>query len=450
MGKFPGGKSGATPAGEAPAKRMTPHLGGSRIIEAARGPVMAIAVTCGIALYLAYHVAQFRFSSVWPPALRNDAGIDYRVTQIIFQTGAYPTDTIFPFSPSGVLIFCALGIAGPTVFMAMWYVLMVSGLVVTLRAALAQEGHGIRDSWLLIGAVAILCADAPVSWDLRNANSNLIYLGLVMAGYGLLGRLPVLAGTLIGLSVSLKLYSALLMVWLLANGPRRAAGAAVATFVILWAVLPVALFGTDQALTLYAGWIEQLKTVSDPTVHANLVAQDSPVPLVTLRKAVVNLSGGTFESAATVAWLSALWAIWTVGLAWYAWRCRGAFPVAVPSRAALVDWIVLLLAPLPFSPWLEPYHFVPLLVGALICTSIALDEKMARSDRMTVLLALAMLLLFIVVKVPFRVRGLGLGAQALVFVLALGFLRPRLRRQAEESTEEGRSVQCGSVARAED
>ena len=35
---------------------------------------------------------------------------------------------------------------------------------------------------------------------------------------------------------------------------------------------------------------------------------------------------------------------------------------------------------------------------------------MARSDRMTVLLALATLLLFIVVKVPFRVRGLGLGA----------------------------------------
>jgi hypothetical protein len=127
-----------------------------------------------------------------------------------------------------------------------------------------------------------------------------------------------------------------------------------------------------------------------------------------------------------------LWSIWIAALLWYAWRCRAAFPVTAPSRAALADWIVLLLAPLPFSPWVEPYHAIPFLAGALLCVSIALDESLARRDRMAALAALATLLLFIVVRVPFDFRGFGLGAQFLIIVLVLGYLRPRLRQQADQ------------------
>jgi hypothetical protein len=39
-------------------------------------------------------------------------------------------------------------------------------------------------------------------------------------------------------------------------------------------------------------------------------------------------------------------------LIWYAARALRTFAVAAPSRAALADWTVLLVAPLPFSPWL--------------------------------------------------------------------------------------------------
>ena len=409
-----------------------PRLGTHRLLTAVRRPAVSIASACGIALYLAYHLARFRVSSVWPPAPRNDASIYFQLSDVIFRTGAYPPDAIFPLPPSAVLMFRALGSAGPTAFMAAWYVLIVGGLITTLRAALAQESRTIRDSWLFIGFVAILCADSPLSWDLRNANSNLIYLGLVMAGYGLLARRPAVAGTLIGLSVSLKLYSALLVLLLFAGTGRRAAAAAAATLIMLWAIVPVALFGTEHALTLYGGWLAQLKTISDSAVHARLLAESNPVPLVTLRRAAAALGGTSFESTATFVRLSALWAIWVAALAWYAWRCRGAFPGAVPSRAALADWTVLLLAPLPFSPWLEPYHFVPLLVGVLLCIAIALDDETARGDRLTALCAVATLILFIVVKVPFPVRGLSLSAQALVFVLALGWLRPHLPRHAEQ------------------
>jgi hypothetical protein len=412
---------------------MTPLFSVRNFSEAGRRPIVAVLVGCGLAFYVAYHLTKFQLAAVWPPALRGDASILFDYSQSVLEQRGYPADTIFPYSPSAVLIFCGLGIGGPTVFMAAWYVLIVAGLILTMRASFVQEPQPIRTAWLVVGTVAMLLADSPISWDLRNANSNLVYLGIVMAGYGLLGGLPIVAGALIGLSFSLKLYSGLLLLWLLINGPRRAAGAAAMTILFLWIMLPVALVGPDGTRGLYAGWIEQLRTISDPLVHARLAAEEGGPPLVTLQRAIVNLSGEAYGSAATLARLSILWSIWLAALLWYAWQCRrSAFPVVAPSRAALADWTVLLLAPLPFSPWLEPYHCVVLFVGALLCVIIALDENAVRGDRMAALAAVATLLLFLVVRVPFAVRGFGLFAQLLVFVLVLAYLRPRLRQQADD------------------
>jgi hypothetical protein len=40
----------------------------------------------------------------------------------------------------------------------------------------------------------------------------------------------------------------------------------------------------------------------------------------------------------------------------------------------LADWLVLLLFPLPFSPWLEPYHAVPMLTAAVLLVAVAMDQ----------------------------------------------------------------------------
>ena len=103
-----------------------------------------------------------------------------------------------------------------------------------------------------------MVADGPVAWDLRNANSNLVALGLVVAAYALAARRPAIAGVLIGLSISLKLYSGLLLLWLLANGPRPALYAGALTCIFLWLLLPAAVFvrtrrvvrGIDRLLAL--------------------------------------------------------------------------------------------------------------------------------------------------------------------------------------------------------
>ena len=405
---------------------MTPLLARLNLIEFGRSRTVAFAVGCSLALYLAYHLTRLRLSLIWPPVLRADASIMFEQARNIFERTAYPSDTIFPYSPSAVLMFRVLGVAGPSLFMGAWYLLMVIGLVLTIRASLVQERPDVRCAWPLLGGLAILLADSPISWDLRNANSNLIYLGLVMAGYGLLGALPVLAGALVGLSTSLKLYSGLLLLWLFVNGPRRAFLAGVTAIIILWIVLPAVLFGVSGALRLYSGWTEQLRVISDPMLHTSLATTNTGPPLVTLHRAVVNFTGQAFGSAATLAMLWTLWAIWMAALLLYAWRCRSSFPVGAPSRAGLADWIVLLLAPLPFSPWLEPYHGIPLFVGALLCVVLLFDETLLHCDRLAALTATAMLLLFIVFRVPFEVRGFGLGAQFLLMVLVLAYLRPRL------------------------
>ena len=398
------------------------------VLRAGRNRGVQALIGAAFIFYLVYHLTRFQFVQIWPIALVGDAAILFEASKDTFSRAAYPDGT-FPYSPSAVLLFRALGLAGPTVFMLGWYVLMAAGLIVSVRAALTQERTEIRAAWPLIGAITVILAGSPISWDLRNANSNLVYLGLVMAGYGLAGRRPVLSGVLVGLSVSLKLYSGLLMAWLMVNGPRRMFYAGAAAMVILWIVLPLALFGLDGTLRLYAGWREQIAHIADLTYHAALAANlETGPPLVTLHKAIVNLTGESFQSSLTQAWLWVLRAIWLAALGWYAWRCRRCLLAAAPSRAALADWTVLLLAPLPLSPWLEPYHAIPLLVGAMLCAAIALDRQIERRDRWIALAALAALALFLVVRVPFGIRGLQLLVQFIAVTIALGLLRPRLAR----------------------
>jgi hypothetical protein len=270
---------------------MAPRFGSRSVLEAGGKSIAVVVVGFCLALYLTYHLTRFQLARVWPLALSGDASIYFHQARRIFEQTNYPADVIFPYPPSAVLIFQGLGVGGPAVFMAIWYFLMAAGLVWTMRAGVAQERRDVQAAWPLIGAAAILFADSPISWDLRNANSNLIYLGLVMAGYGLIGRLPMLAGTLIGLSISFKLYSGLLLLWLFVNGPRRAIGAAVLTVLVLWFILPAVLFGTEGTLTLYAGWREQLRTISDPLLHASYLTNTTTgPPLVTLERAIVNLT----------------------------------------------------------------------------------------------------------------------------------------------------------------
>jgi hypothetical protein len=405
-------------------------------------PAVVTVLAIALAGYFAYHATRFRLAGVWPLAPIGDASILFEEGRRIFALGDYPgrlerwrTSGVFPYPPSAVLMFRWLGAAGPGLFMGAWFAAMAAGLVTTLRASLAAERPDTRAAWLLIGAVALIVADGPVSWDLRNANSNLVCLGAILGAYALMARHPALAGALLGFSIALKPYSGLLLLWLLLCGPRRGLLAGAGTLLLLAAACPVLAWGPGGAVRLYVGWLEQLKIIADPQVHAAVAAAASGPPVVSLGEAAMALTGEDLLGPATRAVVGAMWTMWIAAIVWYSRRAARSYPVAIPSRAALADWTVMLLAPLPFSPWLEPYHAVPMVPGAILFVLVALDNGVSASDRRITAAALLALGLTRMADLPFAARGIVLLMQFLVVTVGLGLLRPRLSAIAVRESE---------------
>lgn len=407
----------------------------SAIFRVGRHRATRFVLAAGLAIYCTYHLTRFEPARIWLLVPNVDTSIIFHQAREVFASGDYPEQfnasnfsTVFPYPPSAVMLFNALGILGMRVFMAVWIILMTGGLLVTFRASVAGDNDHAQSAWLELGIIALVFSDSPVSWDLRCGNSNLVYLGLVFAAYSLLCRRPRFAGALLGLSISLKLYSGLLLLWLLVNGPKAALYAAAIAIVALWLLLPVALFGVDGTIRLYAGWREQLRIISGLRVYPVIAAQRYGPPLVTLRRAIIVLSGAQPDAAITQWLLGVLWAIWLAALVWYAARALSGRHLVAPSRAALADWTILMLAPLPFSPWLEPYHAVPVVPGTILCLVVALDKRADNRDRIIAAAALSALLAIHAVGIPLPIRGLELLAQFLILAAAFGMLRTSFAR----------------------
>ena len=108
------------------------------VLRAGRNRGVQALIGAAFVFYLVYHLTRFQFAQMWPIALVGDAAILFEASRDTFSRAAYPDGT-FPYSPSAVILFRALGLAGPTIFMLGWYVLMAAGLIVSVRAALTQE-----------------------------------------------------------------------------------------------------------------------------------------------------------------------------------------------------------------------------------------------------------------------------------------------------------------------
>ena len=377
-----------------------------------------------LSLYLTYNLVLAHHGESWPiPDPFGDAQIFFSSSLHIWQTGDY-SHLIYPYPPSAVLIFHLLSQGGGAVFMSVWLVLMATGLLASMRMSVAGAKAEIRSAWMLFGVIGLLLAEYPISWDLRNANSNLVCLGLVLAGYGALGRLPVLCGILVGASACLKPYSIFIIIWLLWRGPRLAGIAGIAAGAFLGVIAPLCVFGIDGTIGLYHGWFEQLKLIGDSASYLRFAA----APVISLRKAAATLTGEAPDAVFTVWVLALLWGVWALSLAWYLRRVLHARRGLQPSLASLADWTVLMLAPLPFSPWLEPYHAVPLLPGAILCTVVAFDPLTGAFDRRVAFGTIALLIfVWMFNKIcPWSLRGIVLLTTFEVLVLGLGLLRQRL------------------------
>ena len=406
-----------------------------KTLQTGAHPGVRAALWVGFVFYFFYHAARF-FGRSWPLKMEKDAEQIYRLSTWIAEHGDYPARLwldnlliVFPYPPPTPLMFAALGAAGPHCFLAIWITLIAAAFFWSIKVCFLSEPAEIRRGWLLIGMAGLLVAGSAVSWDLRYGNSNLIWLGAVLLGYAHVRKRPMLAGFCVGVSVALKLYSGLLIGWLLLYRPK-AAVIAIAVTVCLWVLLPVASFGPAGTVKLYDGWLEQLRIVSGYWVYETV--PESGQVVTTVRRAAIVITGAGPAAASTEWLVRSLFAAWTALILWYGWRAWRAGTNATRSRAMLGDWIVLLLFPLPFSPWLEPYHAVPMLPAAVLLVAVALDQNVSARGRSVAAFALAGVSLLRVFFDPILLRGLSMLAQFAFVVAALALLRRELVQQTVE------------------
>jgi Glycosyltransferase family 87 len=416
-------------------------------------PLVSAVLGIGLVIYCVFQTTHFHVSNAWPLAPRNDTAILLYQADLIFERAEYPArletwpeTAVYPHPPSAVLILHWLGAGGPAIFTGLWFAAMAIGLVVMLRASVSGEREELRAAWLVFAAAALVVADGPIAWDLQNGNSNLVCGGLVMGGYALASRRPAVGGALLGVAIALKLYGTLLLLWLASQRRRCAVLAAFGTVFVLAVLWPGLTWGIGGAIHVYAGWLEQLRIITAPEVTAYFTADGPGPPVVSLQRAASALTGSGPFTIASRSVVMAMWAIWLGAALWYFGRAARSGAVDVPSRAALADWTVLLLAPLPFSPWVEPYHAIALVPGAILLALVAADDRVATRDRTIAIGALIALAGTRMIDLPFALRGMVLLARFLVVTFTLGLMRRRLAGKPQGSAHRREAAEEESVS----
>jgi hypothetical protein len=214
---------------------------------------------------------------------------------------------------------------------------------------------------------------------------------------------------------------------LLFCGPWRTLLTGTTAILLLAVAWPVATWGMAGSIQIYSGWLEQLNILTNPQFQAGLAT----TPIITLARATMVVTGEGPLGTATRAVVAAMYMIWIAAILWYFRQAYRSPPVTAPSRAALADWTVLLLAPLPFSPVLEPGHAIPILLGAILLVLVTLDEHVSMRSRQIAMAGWVALAMTRIINVPFSMRGPLLLVQFVVVTVALGFLRPQLLALSE-------------------
>lgn len=249
----------------------------------------------------------------------------------------------------------------------LWIAASVAAVPATVWAAARATGLDRRRFGVAIACLGVLVASYAIGWDLKAHNVNLIYLALIAVALVLAARRPALAGLLLSLSVAIKLYSILFLPWLLWRRRWAWLGWTVLGLVLWFALLPSLWFGWPEAVAATKAWWQALKPAGEAGYQALF-----PGYLVSLHKTLANLMALPPTDAAVVVATHALQAAWLALVGWLIWR-GGLEPQA---EAAL-----LVLAPLPLGPVLQPHHAAVFLLPAIVVAATAADPQRPRAMR---------------------------------------------------------------------
>jgi hypothetical protein len=262
---------------------------------------------------------------------------------------------------------------------------------------------------LVLIPVAYAFSSYFFGWDLSQQNSNVVFLAITIVGlYYLNESRPIPAALAIVLSVSLKLYSFLLIPYLLLTRRFRAFAWTMIFFAIFWLLLPAAVFGLSGSAGVYHGWFQQLRQSAGFPVN-----QPHPV-LISLARSAYHLEpNNPFKAAAIVNAFRVAWlALLIVACTSAARRPKN----STSAFALLSDASLLILAPVALSPYLEPYHPVAAAITGLLLLVAAADPRQPRSLRIFAAACFFAALVIVIIPSPWEIRGLVVNLKLLIAV----------------------------------
>lgn len=342
------------------------------------------------------------FGSVpWP-----QSAVDYRIlydsSKLVAETHRYPDQWPYPYPPPAAAIHAASAQLPFSVAAPLWLALTGLSAVACYYSLTRTLGLRRRPGALVLLPLAHVVAAYSFQWDMRSVNCNLIVLATVLFGCRALasGR-DTAAGFWFAASVAIKVFPILVLPYLAWTRRWRALAAAALFSVGFWVLLPLVAFGGGFA-DVYSGWGGEL-------THATAPKQSHPI-LISLHKAADHVAAGNAGAAQAIVYgVCVLWVV--VGLfgAAVSWRNRSRDGASILAHVSL-----LVLGPVAVSPYLEPYHLVPLVVPTVLLLVVARDG--AQRTRVRVLAAIGFLVGAAILKGPnpWPVRGLLVNVQALV------------------------------------
>ncbi|HEY8874734.1 MAG TPA: glycosyltransferase family 87 protein [Stellaceae bacterium] len=147
------------------------------------------------------------------------------------------------YPPTFLLLFLPFGVLPPAASLA---VFLLSGFIVLLAAAALYAGSG-QPRWITLFSL-VLCPAVP--FNVMTGQNAFFTSALLVGGFGLIGRYPVLGGALLGiLSFKPQLWLMVPVALLAARQWRALGGAAASAFIL--ALVSLVVFGPE----IWRAWI---------------------------------------------------------------------------------------------------------------------------------------------------------------------------------------------------
>jgi hypothetical protein len=308
----------------------------------------------------------------------HDFLINLTFTWRTLETGFFPPDFYYPVP--FIVFYDVLGSLGIHVGAFVWFALVVAGSLASCALLIRLAGWGEHPLRWPAAVLAVFASSYYVQWDLRTANSNLVYLALLLASFSQTN--PSRAGALLALSVSLKLYSVLALPYLAWTRRWKWLGWSVAWLFVCFVLLPAIALGPGMAFDLTWQWFEKLLSLpgaaSMPDFYRSLTQS---------LLALLNDESGGGENVASlgpgvVEALSVTWKLaWVAMIGLYFARAEPLRGPHAPSALLLLDVSAIALLPLPFSPTFQPHHAAVTLVPAFLLVMTGLDVEREWRER---------------------------------------------------------------------